>query len=86
MNNVIILGKVISKSSIHFDYLDKLKAYFEIKVIECGNIFSVNISEKYLGVVLVGELYSNLCVDDIVCVYGSVLNNNYIVCNEIYIL
>ena len=89
MNNVIILGKVISKSVIHFDYLDKLKVYFKMEVREYDNVFSVIVSEKYLGIYLINDLYSNVCVGDIVCVYGSLIleDNRYLIlCSDIVTL
>ena len=42
MNNVIILGGVIDVSKLHFDYADKLKAYFNILIDDySGNVFKV---------------------------------------------
>jgi len=75
VNNIIVLGKVISKSSIHFDYLDKLKAYFKINILENGNLFEVIVSEKYIGIDAVNEIYNKVLVNAVICVYGSINNN-----------
>ena len=65
----------------------KTKLIKEMKACEFGNIFSVIVSEKYLGAYLLGYVYYNLCVDDIVCIYGSMISssNQYIIlCEEVY--
>jgi len=89
MNNVIIMGKVISKSKIHFDYKDKLKAYFYITAIENNNIFNVLVSEKYMKLFNIDTLYRNINLCNTICVYGNINkagNKYYILCKEIYMI
>ena len=88
MNNVIILGKVISKSIIHFDYLDKLKVYFKISVLEKNNIFEVVISEKYIHTNFVNVMYNHIKIGNIICVGGNItrIKDNYLImCNDLFI-
>lgn len=89
MNNVIILGKVLSKSSIHFDYLDKVKVYFSIRVLESSNIFEIVLSEGYIDIQRLNIVYKMINIGCIVCAYGSITKEDsgkYIfVCKEIFI-
>ena len=68
MNNVIIFGEVILKSDIHFDYLDKLKAYFKIRVVENGNVFDAIISEKYIKTDIFKSIYDKVILGKTICI------------------
>lgn len=89
MNNVIILGKVISKSIIHFDYLDKLKVYFSIRILEGSDIFDVVLSEKHIEIQSLNNVYRLIDIGGIVCANGSIIKEDRgkytFVCKEIFI-
>ena len=73
MNNCIILGKIVKKSDIHFDYLNKLKAWFEIYVFDNANKFDIIISEQYMDISLVNKIYNSCNVWDMVCAHSKVI-------------
>ena len=86
MNNIIILGEVIEKSIIHFDYYDKLKAYFLVRVIEDSNIFEIVVSEKYIDRKIIDNWYGGIAIGNKVCICGSMLSENdkyMILCKDI---
>ena len=89
MNNIIVLGKVISKSSIHFDYFDKLKVYFYLTVVEENNTFKVVISEKHIDIDNIDILYKNISVNSNVSVNGILIKaeNKYVIIGkDIYVI
>lgn len=86
MNNVIILGEVIEKSTMHFNYFDKLKAYFFIRVMENSNIFEIVVSEKYIDIKIMNSLYGNIVVGNKLCICGSIIKEKdmyIIVCDDV---
>ena len=89
MNNIIILGEVIEKSVIHFDYYDKLKAYFLVRVIEDSNVFEIVISEKHIDRKIINNLDGGIAIGSKVCIRGSMLRENdkyIIVCKELLLI
>ena len=87
MNNIIILGKIVKKSYIHFDYNNKLKSYFKIYISENNNIFKCIILEKELGIDIIDLWYKKYSVNDIICVCGKIIlyKDKYLVlCEKIY--
>ena len=89
MNNCIILGKIVKKSDMHFDYLNKLKAWFEINVFDCSSIFNIVISEKYMDIFSTNRIYNSCNIGDMVYIYGKVIEQQKkytILCTELYII
>ena len=89
MNNVTIVGKVIEKSSIHFDYMNKLKTYFYLMVMENNNIFKIIVSEKHMGIGNANMIYQSINSCNTICVYGSINkigNKYYVLCKEMYMI
>ena len=69
MNRIYILGKIISKDKLHFNYLDKLKVYFSFEIKDLyGNLFRCVVEEKR--------------VEDILGIYNSLKDFAYIVCTQ----
>ena len=59
MNRVYILGEVLSVSKVHFDYYNKLKAYFKFSISDmCGNEFLCIVQEKNVKNITFEKTYS----------------------------
>ncbi len=90
MNKVVILGKVVNISKIHFDYIDKLKVYFNIYIDDLnGNKFKVILSEKYIFADEIDRIYKKVSAGKYVCIEGFTTvkqNLGALYCYNVYIL
>lgn len=90
MNKVIILGKIMEKSKIHFNYMNKLEVYFYIFIDDFEkNTFKVMLNEKIMGIKQLNTCYSKIQQGKIVCIEGNIQNCNEkttITCINIYMI
>ena len=90
MNRVVILGKVVNISKIHFDYIDKLKVYFNIYIDDLnGNKFKAKLSEKYISTDEIDRIYKKDSIGKYVCIEGFATIKErlaIVYCYNVYIL
>ena len=83
MNRIYILGEILSVSQMHFDYYNKLKAYFKFSVSDMyGNVFEWVVLEKRMDILKTFKMLNmkkeNKKMALVIC---SLEDGKYVVCD-----